>query len=121
MASYRDLVAWQKSIALAESIYRVSSSFPPDERFGLTSQIRRAAVSIPSNIAEGHGRRSKLEFCRFLKIALGSCREVETQIILAGRLQLADREALRDVLIEAEEIARIIQGLLRSFRESSRL
>jgi four helix bundle protein len=119
VASYRDLIAWQKGVELAVEIYRLSRSFPKEEQFGLTGQLRRASVSIPSNIAEGHGRRSRLDFGRFLKIALGSTREVETQIILAGRLELADRESLKQALLDAEELARVIQGLIRSQREAS--
>jgi four helix bundle protein len=114
MATYRELIAWQKAMSLAETVYRVTANFPADERFGLVSQLRRAVVSVASNIAEGHGRRSRPEFDRFLKISLGSIREVETQIILAGRLKLADRDQLATALAEAEEVGRVINGLLRS-------
>ncbi len=78
MATYRDLIAWQKSIDLVVAIYELTKGFPQSEEFGLKSQLRRAAVSIPSNIAEGHGRHTQPEFRRFLMIALGSTREVET-------------------------------------------
>lgn len=114
MNGYRDLIAWQKAMALAEAAYHVTSCFPGDEQFGLVNQIRRAAVSIPSNIAEGYGRGSKADFARFLRIALGSTREVETQVILAGRLQLADRDQLKQLLAQAEEVGKIIHGLLRA-------
>jgi four helix bundle protein len=114
MAGYRDLIASQKAMALAERVYRVTDSFPKQEQFGLTSQVRRAAVSIASNIAEGYGRLGKVEFARFLRIALGSAREVETQIILAGRLKFADRDALAEILHSTEEVAKIIRGLLKA-------
>ena len=114
MAGYRDLIAWQKAMALAERIYRVTEMFPKQEQFGLTSQLRRAGVSVVSNIAEGYGRDGKAEFARFLRIAFGSLREVETQIILAGRLKLADRQELAQTLHDAEEVVKIIRGLLRA-------
>src|SRR5688500_20391214 len=81
---YRELIAWQKSMALVKKVYTLSSSFPKDERFGLTSQIRRAAVSVPSNVAEGQGRDSTREFIHHLSIAYGSLMEVETQILIIG-------------------------------------
>ena len=84
--SYRELIVWQKAIDLVVAIYRITQSFPREEAFGLTSQLRRAAVSIPSNIAEGQGRRSAKEFQRFLDIARGSLQEVETQLLIANRL-----------------------------------
>ena len=114
VAGYRNLIAWQKAMTLAEDIYRVTESFPKHEQFGLTSQLRRAGVSVASNIAEGYGRIGDLEFARFLRIALGSTREVETQVILAGRLKFADRQELAAVLKAAEEVAKIIRGLLRA-------
>src|SRR5947207_9180576 len=87
LRSYQDLEVWKKSIDLAEKIYRVSSSFPPEERFGLTGQIRRAAVSVPANIAEGAARTGTGEFLQFLSVAGGSLAEVETFLILAARLK----------------------------------
>jgi len=85
--TYQSLEVWKRSIDLVEFVYRVSSKFPDEEKFGLTSQIRRAVVSIPSNIAEGHGRKSFGEFSHFLKFAYGSSSEVETQMIIAVRLK----------------------------------
>jgi four helix bundle protein len=87
---YKDLIVWQKAMDLAEQIYLLSHSFPREELYGLTSQIRRAAVSVPSNIAEGHARQSTAEFKNFLSIALGSLAEVDTQQILAQRLLYID-------------------------------
>ena len=101
---------------LVEDVYRTSASFPQAEIYGLTSQIRRAAVSVPSNIAEGQGRGSPKEFAQFLRIAHGSLREVETQILIAGRLKYLDPTLIEDVLITASEVGRLIMGLLRSLR-----
>jgi four helix bundle protein len=84
-AGYRGLIAWQKAIDLVETIYRQTAGFPPSEQFGPISKMRRAAVSIPSNIAEGHARGIGADFAKFLRVALGSTRELETQNIIAGR------------------------------------
>jgi four helix bundle protein len=112
---YRDLVAWQKAMDLAERIYRKTADFPLEERYGLTAQMRRAATSIPSNIAEGQGRRSSdEEFVRFLRIALGSLCELETQLELSLRLKMISAEQLSDVRPSAEEVGRLINGLIRS-------
>ena len=117
---YRDLKAWQMSMTLAEHVYRQTAEFPREERYGLTSQMRRAATSIPSNIAEGQGRRSSDdEFCRFLQIALGSLCELETQLELSVRLALASEEqagALRPVM---DEVGRLLNGLIRSKRNQN--
>jgi len=86
--SFQDLIAWQKSMDLAEAVYRLSAIFPVDERFGITSQIRRAVVSIPSNVAEGYGRQGGAEFRHFLRISLGSLREVQSLLILSERVGL---------------------------------
>jgi len=94
LQSYRFLEVWQRGIDLVELIYKLSAAFPSDERFGLTSQVRRAAVSIPSNIAEGYGRSHRGYYLRSLSIARGSLSEVETQLIVAGRLKFASREDL---------------------------
>lgn len=112
---YRDLVAWQRAMTLAELVYQSTTKFPPEERYGLTSQIRRAAVAIPSNIAEGQGRRSSdADFVRFLSIALGSLCELETQLELTLRLGLASRDAMAAVFGEAGEVGRLLNGLIRS-------
>src|SRR5215216_807564 len=112
---YRDLVAWQKSMALAELVYQETVSLPVEERYGLTSQMRRAAVSIPSNIAEGQGRRSSDdEFARFLRIALGSNCELDTQLELASRLGMISAVSVGRVRPQIEEVGRVISGLLRS-------
>lgn len=94
VASYRDLIVWQKAMTLVEGVYRLTEAFPTREQFGLTSQMRRAAVSIAANIAEGHARATRKDYNHFISIAQGSLAEVETYLILAGRLKLADKEAL---------------------------
>lgn len=111
---YRGLVAWQKSMDLVESVYRLSRTFPTDERFGLTSQMQRAAVSIPSNVAEGAGRGGGVEFARFLSIAYGSLCELETQLTIVQRLEYIDTTALDSMLAKTNEVARLLRGLRKS-------
>ena len=114
--SYRELTVWQKSIDWVERIYRVSKSFPSEEKFGLTSQIRRAAVSVPSNIAEGAARTGTKEFLQFLSVASGSLAEVETQLILAERLGYLAKPEHEALLDQAGEISRMLGGLKRSLQ-----
>jgi four helix bundle protein len=112
---YRDLVAWQKAMDLAEQVYRQTVDYPLEERYGLTSQLRRAATSIPSNIAEGQGRRtSDEEFVRFLKIALGSLCELETQLELSSRLKLLNVSQAASLRPATDEVGRLINGLIKS-------
>ena len=112
--NYSDLIAWQKAMELVELIYKATAQFPKEEVYGLTNQLRRAAVSVPSNIAEGQGRGSANDFRRFLAISYGSLREVETQILIAKRLHfLTDAQAER-VMTLAGEIGRLINGLSNS-------
>ena len=111
---YQALIAWQKAMDLVELVYHCTEDFPSEERFGLTSQVRRAAVSIPSNIAEGNSRSSDRDFARFLEIALGSLAEVETQLILAKRLRFLAADKLETALSLSQEVGRITGGLLRS-------
>jgi four helix bundle protein len=112
--SYRDLVAWQKGIDLCELVYRASSQFPREEMYGLISQIRRAAVSVPSNIAEGTGRITKGEFTQSVGHARGSLLEVETQLIVAQRLGYLDSNETDKLLELTNEIGKITNGLIRS-------
>jgi four helix bundle protein len=117
---YQDLIAWQKAIEFVQGIYAVTSKLPPEEVFGLKSQMRRAAVSVPSNIAEGQGRASRGEFLQFLGHARGSLYEVETQLVVAARLDyiaVAERDAL---LMEAQQLGRILNGLIGSLKSGSR-
>jgi four helix bundle protein len=108
----QDLVAWQKAMALAVEVYRFSARFPDHERFGLQAQIRRAAVSVPSNVAEGFGRQTQTDMTRFLRIARGSLFEVRTQVVLAERLgYVAPDDSPHPAIDEAD---RVLQGLIRS-------
>jgi four helix bundle protein len=117
--NYRDLIAWQKAMDLVTSVYAVTADFPSDERFGLMSQVRRAVVSVPSNIAEGQGRRTRGEFVQFLSVAHGSLREVETQILIAVRLGYLNEARGNSVLVVSKEVGRLINGLSRSLERSS--
>jgi four helix bundle protein len=112
--NYRDLIVWQKAMDLVENVYRATRLFPKDELYGLTSQIRRAAVFVPSNIAEGQGRGGEPEMVRFLRIAHGSLREVETQILIAQRLGYLDLEQTQKLIEQAAEVGRLLNGLIRS-------
>lgn len=112
--SYRQLLAWQKAMELVRDIYRVTKSFPRDEAYGLTSQLRRATVSVPSNIAEGQARYSRREFYRFLQVARGSLAEMETQIMIATSLEYLTPTTARLLLSKASELGRILNGLIAS-------
>src|SRR5262249_2051625 len=116
LRNYTDLIAWQKAMDLVEAVYRATSDFPSRELYGLPSQLRRAAVSVPSNIAEGEGRRSKREFSHHLSIAHGSLREVETQVLIARRLQYIQDDDMRRLLDLAGEVGRLITGLSKSLQ-----
>lgn len=111
--SYRDLLVWQKGMELAKAIYVLSRPFPKAETFGLTSQMRRAAVSIPSNIAEGYGRHSKADYTRFLNIAMGSLCELQTQLELATALEMANNESATPVMSSTLELERMLSSLIR--------
>jgi four helix bundle protein len=102
---------------LVVAVYKVSRTFPADERFGLTAQVRKAAVSVPSNIAEGHGRRSRADFVHFLDTARGSANETETQLLIAERLGYVPRERITPVLALADEVQRLINGLIGSLEQ----
>jgi four helix bundle protein len=112
MPSYRDLVAWKKGMLLVREIYRASQAFPNNELYGLTSQLRRAAISIPSNIAEGQARYSRREFHHFLNNARGSLAELETQIMLANDLGYLENKEANALLLQASELGRILNGLI---------
>ena len=110
--TFRDLIAWQKSMQLAKTVYTVTRTMPDDEKFGLTAQMRRAAVAIPSNIAEGYGRQSLPDYLRFLKIARGSLMELQTQLLLTESLALTRvTPALKEL---SRETDRVLQALIRS-------
>ena len=112
--SYRDLAVWQRAMRLAKRIYEVTQKFPADERFGLTNQLRRAAVSVPSNVAEGHARFGPGEFRRFLSIAMGSIAELETQIVLSQDLGYVREGLMLDLLAELDVIGKMLRGLVKS-------
>ena len=112
--NYTDLIAWQKATDLVEATYRATVTLPPDERYGLSAQMRRAAVSIPSNIAEGQGRRTDGEFLNQLSVAHGSVRELETHVMLAKRLQFFEMDVVNELLHRLSEVGRLVTGLSQS-------
>ena len=114
--TFRDLVAWQKSKTLAKDIYLATAAFPKEETYGLMSQMRRAVVSVPSNIAEGKGRGSRKDYCHFILQARGSLFELETQVELAVDLGYLVRERAKPLLNQCDELARILNGLIRSLQ-----
>jgi four helix bundle protein len=111
---YRDLRVWHLAMTLAEHVYEATKSFPQDERFGLTSQMRRSAVSVPSNIAEGRGRGTDAELTRFCGIAYGSLMELETQAELAHRVGFLTSESLSSIMSDCAEVARMLNALRSS-------
>jgi len=114
--SYQDLIAWRKAMSLVIEIYKSTTNFPRHEIYGLSSQLRRAAVSVPSNIAEGHGRATSGEFVQFLCHARGSLCEVETQIIIARELAYITGEQERLLTVKTDQLGRILQGLIASIQ-----
>ncbi|MGD0802434.1 MAG: four helix bundle protein [Terracidiphilus sp.] len=112
--SYRELIVWQKAMALARRAYELSQCLPKSEAYGLLTQIRRAAVSVPSNIAEGHGRLTDLQFRHFLGNARGSLYEMQTQLELASDLGYLNEILVRELMDQGVEVARLINGLISS-------
>jgi four helix bundle protein len=117
--TYTDLQVWQAAMDLAEDVYRITKNFPKEETYGLTIQLRRAAVSVPSNIAEGKGRSSDKELAQFLCHSRGSLFEIETQINLARRLGYLDTQEAEAVLRNTARVGQLLNGLLRAFRPPS--
>jgi four helix bundle protein len=117
--TYRDLVAWQRAMGLVTEVYRVTQGFPKTELYGLTAQLRRAAVSIPSNIAEGQARKSYADFQRCLRNARGSMVEVETQLLIARNLGYLEETAARTLLAQTAELGRILNALLTALKKQS--
>ena len=111
---YRDLIAWKKAFELALAIYEKTTHFPVEERYGITAQIRKAGISIPSNIAEGEGRRSRKEFRHFLFISLGSLMEVETQILISDALGYFKPDQAAKLMARTAEVGRLLNGLSKS-------
>ena len=116
---YRQLIAWQRGIDFVDLIYDATTAFPKEERFGIVSQLQRAAVSIPSNIAEGQAHTSRKDFIRFLRIARGSLAEVETQLIISARRGYLAPERERALLSRADELNRIVGGLIASLKRKT--
>ena len=114
VASYRDLTVWQRATELAALVYELTARLPRKETYGLSSQLQRAAVSIPSNIAEGHARESTKEYLRYLLVSRGSMAELETQLLLCQKLQLLSKQDVEHALIVSDEIGRMIRGLQQS-------
>lgn len=115
--SYRDLIAWQKAVDLAEYIHNASEKFPRREIFALSAQIRRATYSISSNIAEGQGRATTRDFLNFLSIARGSLFEVQSQVYVAQRLRYVDAATCKKLVDATDELGRIINGLIKSLQQ----
>ena len=115
--NYRDLVAWQKSIDMVEVVYEITRSFPKEESFVLTSQIRRAVISVPANIVEGSSKQSTKDFIRFLNISMGSLKELENHLIISQRLKLINEIELQSLLNKTDEVGRIIYYLRNSLKK----
>ena len=112
MGTYRDLLAWQKGIKLAKAVYQLTANYPLDERFGLTNQMRRCSVSIPSNIAEGFGRSSDKELVQFLYISLGSSNELDTQLTLSYELSYISENQFLEIGELNKEVSKMLQSLI---------
>ena len=117
--SFRNLTVWQRSIELTLAVYKLTSAFPDSERFGLTNQLRRASVSVASNIAEGYGRSTKGEYLQFLGHARGSKSEVETQIVIATALGFGTKEMLQATEELCSEVGRMLGAMMKSLRSKS--
>jgi four helix bundle protein len=113
--SYRDLKVWQNSMTLVEDCYRLTQGFPKEEAYGLSSQLRRAAVSIPANIAEGYGRGSRPTYLHFLKIAQGSLKELETHLLLSHRLGIVSNVSSDPLLDQCDQLGRMLGAMIRKF------
>ncbi len=116
--NFRELVAWQKAMQLTKEVYLLTNTFPASERYGLTSQIQRAVVSIPSNIAEGAGRPTEKELVHFLSFALGSVYELETELLLAGEFGYIDAEQSKQINKEVVEVQKLVYSLMKKFNPS---
>jgi four helix bundle protein len=114
--TYRDLKVWQAGMELTKQCYLLTRGFPKDELFGLTSQIRRSASSVPANIAEGHGRENTGEFIQFLRVAQGSWKELETHLLLSREVEVAKRESIAPLLDQTESLGKMLRSLIRSLQ-----
>ena len=111
--SFRDLIVWQKAMVLVTEIYGITKNFPKDEIYGLTSQIRRSAISVPSNIAEGYGRNSTLDYTRFLQIARGSLYELQTQLEIAANIDYLQSAQYEEITHAINEIERMLNSMIK--------
>ena len=118
--SYRDLIVWQEAMSLAEACYMITRRFPRDELFGLTSQIRRAAASVPANVAEGYGREVKGSYIQSLRIAQGSLKELETHLLLAERVELLQSDTTVELIAAAERVGKMLRALIRALQAGSK-
>ena len=114
--SYKDLRVWREAMDLAEACYRVSVRFPRDEAYGLTTQVRRSAVSVAANIAEGYGRENTGSYIQFLKIAQGSLKELETHLLLSERVGIVSAEITKEVLDRCDDVGKMLNSLIRSLQ-----
>ncbi|MBE9110111.1 four helix bundle protein [Nodosilinea sp. LEGE 07298] len=117
--NYRELRVWNEGITLVEMCYRLTKAFPKEEIYGMTSQIRRAAVSVPANIAEGYGRENRGEYIQFLKIAQGSLKELETHLIISERVQLATPQAIAPIMTQCETVGKMLRSLIRTLQQKA--
>lgn len=117
--NFRELIAWQKAMQLAKNAYLLTANFPASERYGLVSQIQRAAVSIPANIAEGAGRPTPKELVHFLSFSLGSAYELETEFLLANNLMYIDEQQLEKINEEVTEVQKLVYSLMKKYQPTS--
>ncbi len=117
--SHRDLVVWQRAMDLVVRVYDVTRDWPKDELYGLTSQARRSAVSVPANIAEGYGREALGAYINFLRMAQGSLKELETHIEVASRVRILEDDVLKSLLSDAESVGKLLRALIRKLEESN--
>jgi four helix bundle protein len=117
LKNYKELNVWQKSYKLCLDVYRITAGFPKEEKFGLTSQVRRSAVSVPSNIAEGYGRKTTADYVRYLYIAYGSNCELETQMMLSRDLEYIGNTAIKEYIDEINEVERMLKALIKSLED----
>ncbi|RST87059.1 four helix bundle protein [Aquibium carbonis] len=117
-SSYQDLVVWQQAMDLATSVYATTKTWPKDELYGLTNQARRAATSVPANIAEGYGRELRGSYLQFLRIAQGSLKELETLLLIADRTGIAPTNSVSSLLASAESVGKLLRLLLRKLGEA---
>lgn len=116
--SYKDLIIWQQAMELAVAVYRATRTWPKEELYGLTSQARRAATSVPANIAEGYARESRATYQNFLRIAQGSLKELETLLLIAERVGIASKEAVAPLMDQSDSVGKLLRLLIRKLAET---